>query len=421
MSAKRTNSTKPGDAKPTKGLPQGSRAKPTEGLPWPSRAKPTEGFPWGLPRALHAHKTQVLVAGLAAVLLGLAAWLAFSPSRKPLPSDLGKPSIGDAKLPQTQSEQVLAAAAPLMKARLYGPARDLMQAYVKTNPADTRVRPMLAEALYRLNDRAAAEHMVDGLLRLDAQSPQGLWLKGMLVRDRKGENHARFFQWAAQSPQAGPDIWLRYAVDLAAAGKLDQAEEYYRKSLKGESWNVQALGGLGELLIAKGQFEEAQKVLADAVRLEKRDRDLWRMYAEALKNLAKLPEAADAIGKAIAIRRGGPELLLQAEILLLQAGQAQALGAPAGGEAAAGLRLAAAQAFASASDFPPARAEGAYKAAKVYYFLEQYAQAMRLITLARAAAPANPDIRQWEKKIEDARFPRPAATSTRPTRLLDVR
>jgi tetratricopeptide (TPR) repeat protein len=273
---------------------------------------------------------------------------------------------------------------------------------------------VLAEALFRLNEPAAAEHLVDDLLRLDAKSPRGLWLKGILVRERKGENHAKFFLWAAQSPQAGPEIWVRYATELAATGKLDQAEEYYRKSLKGESWNVPALGGLGELLIHKGQFDEAGKLLAEAVRLDKTDRDLWRMYAEAQKNLGQLAQAADSIGKAIAIRRGGAELLLRGEILMLQAGQAQ-------DEPAAALRLAAAQAFASAADFPAARAEGAYKAAKVYYFLEQYAQAMRLIDQARAAAPASADMLEWEKKIEDARFPRPAVSSTRPARLLDVR
>jgi len=368
-------------------------------LPAPAPAPPAGGK-WRTPLLL------VLTAGV----LGLAAWLAFAPPAAP-PIHLGNSASRPAG--QTQADQVLATAAPLLAGRQYKPARDLLAAYVRSDPADTKVRPVLAQALLAMKDAQAAERVVDDLLRLDAQSSAGLWLKGILLRKRGADGAEKMFRHAAQSPQATPDIHARYGLELATSGQFDQAERYYRKALAAQADLLPAQGGLSELLIRSGRFEEAAGLLERAVAASPKDPDLWRMLADARRNLGQLQPAHDAATKALALTRDGPTLVLMGEIELLLAGQAQQANAPT-------IRQSAAEAFAAACDFAPVRADAAFKAARCYYFLERYALAMKYIDLARQTAPDRKDVQEWTTKIQDARFPRP----TRPARtgsLLDVK
>jgi len=53
-------------------------------------------------------------------------------------------------------------------------------------------------------------------------------------------------------------------------------------------------------------------------------------------------------------------------------------------------------------------AAASFKAARVYYLLDRHGLAMKYIDRA-AALVDDPDVRQWRRKIEDARFGRPDA------------
>lgn len=361
------------------------------------RHKPPAAPPEPASPAPRRWRTPLLLA-LTAGVLALAAWLAFSPPPAPV-RDFAQPHRPAGP---TRADQTLVTAKALLDQREFARARDLMAAYVRSDPADTKVRPLLAQTLLRMKDAQSAERVVDDVLRLDAQSAAGLWLKGTMLRQRGADGADKMFRQAAQSPSATPDIHARYALELAEANQLDQAEQYYRKALAGEANLVPALGGLAELLIRSGRFEEATGLLQRATTANPKDADLWRMLADAQRNLGQLTPAHEAATKALAITRDGPTLMLMGEIEMLLAGQAKASDAPT-------IRKSAAEAFAAASNFEGVRAEAAFKAARTYYFIERYALAMKYIDLARQTAPDRKDVQEWTTRIEDARFPRASA------------
>jgi tetratricopeptide (TPR) repeat protein len=67
----------------------------------------------------------------------------------------------------------------------------------------------------------------------------------------------------------------------------------------------------------------------------------------------------------------------------------------------------------SAAETSAMEAAASFKAARVYYLLDRHGLAMKYIDRA-AALVDDPDVRQWRKKIEDARFGQPDAQAPPP-------
>ena len=65
------------------------------------------------------------------------------------------------------------------------------------------------------------------------------------------------------------------------------------------------LSRAGNSAMEKGNWEEAEKKLEEAVKLNKKDAELRRHYAEALWNRGKYPEALEQLAEAV--KRGGAE------------------------------------------------------------------------------------------------------------------
>ena len=329
----------------------------------------------------------VVALALTAAVIGLIVYLSVRPDKPPETSSTGVPRT-------TQAEDVLARARPLMEAGMFNGALGLLEAHVMSTPDDVDVRPTLARAYLGLGKLTEAERTVDDLLRLAPRLAEALWLKGEIVRRRGGKNHRRFFEMAVnKAVDAGPEIWARYGVEMLADGRGDPAQTYLTRALRAGLRDVRTLGGLGQLALEAGRFDEAEKLLAEALEHRRSAPDLWAMLAEAQKNTGKLAQADRTVQEAIRIRRSGPLYMLRGEICMLRR-----------------QRKEAAEAYATATEFARVRGEAALRAAKCYYLLERYGLAMKYIDLAAVLGGGDAEVLAWRTKIEDARFGRPEAT-----------
>ena len=82
--------------------------------------------------------------------------------------------------------------------------------------------------------------------------------------------------------------------------------------------------------------------------------------------------------------------------------------------------LRAADHYSKAEAFPGLVRKAALDAAKCYYRAGEIAKAMKHIDLVEKLEPANKDVLEWKKKIEDARFGTPKNQTTRDRNFFSV-
>jgi tetratricopeptide (TPR) repeat protein len=349
--------------------------------------------------------TFVLLAGAAAV-LAAAIYLAVSPP-KPPPPPPAAPSISQAQEVRRHVEGLLArgdqvdpkagAASLLIKRQAYEGACEVATSFIRfADRSDIIVRPLLAETQVRLGRMAEAERTVDDLLGLAPTSAAGLWLKGELLQARGAGGAMDFFRRAAESSQAGPEIWARYGSLALRRGEWDQAESYLARAEKAGQADGTTLRGLAFLAQRAGKFARAEELLQRLADARKGDPAVLAMLAMAQKDADKLPQAEKTLRQAMEFSES-PGLWEQlGDVLLLQR-----------------RRVDAADAYARAAEHPAHQASAAFKAARCYYLQDKYALAMKYIDRAAEAAPT-PEVQDLRKQIEDARFGPPAGAAPSP-------
>ena len=219
------------------------------------------------------------------------------------------------KRQQSLADQVLASATPLVEAGQYAAALELMQAYVLVEGDDVQVRPLLAETLMYAGDHSAAEKTVDQILLRAPQMAKALWLKGRLVARRAGKNPTTYFAHAAQSPDVSPEILAACGLEMLLGGDVGQAEQTLLRARAAGADDARTLGPLGEIALRKGNYSEAEKLLAAAVETEPDSARLWLMLAQARKQRpadaaralamvvdGKMPDASDELRAVTALR-----------------------------------------------------------------------------------------------------------------------
>ena len=353
------------------------------------------------PRKARRRLTAVLLLAAAAV-VGLTIYVAVHPPWASSEPAGPEPGLSEAAKTRRVLEGLLANAdaqdprgGPLMmvaRRQAYERACDLARRFIQMRDRnDVVVRPILAQAQLRLGRLAEAERTIDDLLRLAPGSAEGLMVKARLVKARGGEGALAFLRRAAESTQATPRIWARYGTELLAEGQIALGREYLQRAYDAGERDRQTLLNLAVLATQGGQFERAASLLNEVVQMGRPSLLVLSRLAEAQKDAGKLPAAEKTLRQALAGRES-PELRLQlGNVLLLQR-----------------RRREAAEAYAKAAEHPLAEAAGAFRAARVYYLLGRYAAAMKYIDRAADHAET-PEVRQWRKTIEDARFGEPAA------------
>jgi len=325
-----------------------------------------------------SHLPLVLLA-LAGVVVVVTIYIAGGGPAEP-------PPVRQADKP-TEAQRVLALARPLIEGGRHAAAIDLMETYVRANDDDIEVRPLLAEALAAAGRYEQAERTIDEVIGLAPQMPAALWLKGRLVRRRGGANPMFFFRRAAESPDAGAEVWARYGLELLEAGEHESAGRYLRRARQAGIADARTLGPLGELALRAGRFAQAEQLLTEALKTARTNARLYAMLAEAQKNAGKEKQAVQTLTGALDVcpRKG---------VLYMQLGEALLL---------SDRKPEAAEAFAKAARLVPSlRAAASLKAARTYYVLGRLEKALSHVEVASAAGPHDPRIASWKKRIEDA-------------------
>ena len=352
-------------------------------------SKSREGARWFLP---------VVLLVLTVVVLALAAIVSL---RRPGPApDPAKPPE------RITAEVILAKARPLIEADKYaaGPlarqaldqAIDLMLVYVQAHPDDVKVRPLLAEAQIKSGDLTAAQRTVGRLLALEPDHAAPLWLNGEIMRLRGDDAYVQFYRRAVESTGATPQMFSTYGLLLAGRGEHTPASKYLQRALDGGVRSSDVLMSLGRIAMGRSEYERAGAFLDEAVRLDQQNAELWRLLALCYEQAGRADAAADTLREATqTVKRWTDKASLWAalgQVLEVQGRDADA-----------------AESFAAASDGTPNLPARALGAARCYFRIGRYALAMKYIDRAAALDPDDLDIRDWLKKIEDARFVRPVS------------
>ena len=358
------------------------------------------------------NRTPLILLGLAAAVVALTVFLvarrdsgpgrtdgrapaASDPVRRVLARSQGLIASGDAQLAKTGrlSPNGMGPESRLARAAYEG-ARDLMISYIRAHPEDVEVRPILAGAYYRLGQYAEAEAAVEEVLRRAPESAEARWVKGQLLQRRGEDGYRQHLQAAADSPAAGAEMWSRYGAWLLTAGDVDAARTYLRRAYDAGLRDTATLSALGRTALAANQFEDAERLLDEAARNDPENAEVLVLLAETRMNLGKADQAARDLKKALKVARG----VQQRAELLLRLGQVRQQ---------QNQWTKAAETFVAAAEYRPFRDGAAFKAAQCYYFAERYALAMKYIDLVAEARGADPAVRQWAERIEDARFGTP--------------
>ena len=280
------------------------------------------------------------------------------------------------------------------KRQAYETARDVAVKFIQlADRTDVVVRPMLAKAQLRLGKLAEAERTVDALLALAPTSGQGLWMKAQLVATRDRDRAVEYFRRAADSGEATAEAWARYGAELLQRGQVAEARKYLTRAERAGHRDPQTLLSLAGIAMEDENFARAETLLAEVVRRGHVNARVLAGLAEAQKGLGHLAEAEKTLRKAIDVEPVGELWMRLGDVLVLLRRRPEA-----------------AEAFARAAETPALAPAGAFKAARMYYLADRCALAMKYIDLlpAKGAAPAVEELR---KKIENARFGSPTATS----------
>jgi tetratricopeptide (TPR) repeat protein len=363
--------------------------------------------------------TGILLAATAAVIAATLYVVVRDPlSPPPAPMETG-PSRGE-QARRKMAEIIAAAdaidprggAANLAERQVsYEQAAELGKRFVQlADQRDVLVRPVLAKALLRLGRLDDAEKTINALLKLAPRSAEGLCLKGELIEARGGPGALELFRRAAESDQATPDIWARYGSALMAAEQFDRAEAMLLKAFHAGYKDHQVLWGLAALAMRAGKFDQAEPPLAELAGRGRPSMRVLVMLAQCRKENGKPAEAEKTLRRALA-QQEVPELYIPlGDVLQLQHKYPEAAEMFA---RAAELFAGAAETFAEAAETSAMEAAASLKAARVYYLLDRHGLAMKYIDRA-AALVDDPEVRQWQKKIEDARFGQPDAHAAPP-------
>jgi len=277
--------------------------------------------------------------------------------------------------------------------------------YIRVNPGDVTVRPLLARLRLQMGQASEAERVVDDLLAIDPRCPEGLFLKGQIMRLLGKEGHMDYLRRAVEASGSDAEILAAYGRGLIAEGLHEQARGYLEKAIQVRRQAAGQLtaddaGILYDLAIidmrepAGEHLGRASEYLAQAAKLAPSSIDIVLKLIEAQRLAGKLDAAEQIFEDALErFNKWADQAALRMELGRIRSRQQRWLDA--------------AEAFKRASGHPTLGAEAALEAAKCYYSAGKYAMAMEQIDAALAAAPQDPDVLQWAAKIEDARFPRP--------------
>jgi Tfp pilus assembly protein PilF len=341
------------------------------------------------------HLRLLLPLATAVVLGAVAAYIAFKPDAPNTTADHAMP----------ESLRILNLAKDLLRRNQPAEAVGILKNYLAEHPEDQDVRLHLAELYLRLGDPDSCDATLAEILSASPDHAQAIWMQGMTERAR-GNDPAGKFRQAAETPGASADVLGNYGLYLLREDQIQQGGAYLRRAAEGNTTNGRVYAELGKFAFERNRIDEAHRLLKRATELSPRDVEAWAVLAEVQKNRNEPDQAVASLRKALDVSVGP-----QRGMVLMELGKARM--ARRGWSEAAEL-------FAQATDYPAVRSQAACLAAQCYYFTEAYGKAMHYIDQASAAAPNEPSVAEWKRKIENARYGSPQTPEQPAPSLLSV-
>jgi len=347
-------------------------------------------------RVFSRRQLNIVLLAAATVVIGATIYLLFR-------TGADKPAEPP-PVPMTEAQRVLLQAGDMIAAGQTQSAVRLLQSYIQRNPDDTNVRQGLANlhlAIARQLARvgqdaataeqlAAAGRQVKEILRIAPNHAEALWTRGILADEANPGDGEEYYRKAADQPDAGAKVWGSYGLMMADRHEWKSAGAYLQKALRAGSEDGRVLLALGKIAFDDKRFDDARRLLGRAVVKRPFNAQGWLMLAEVQRNSGQVDEAFDSLKKAEKFARGPERGLLLMQLAQVYVNRRQ-------WSDAAGT-------FAKASDYPAVTLRAAVQAAKCYYFVKNYALAMKYIDRAWELADGDKEILRWKNKIEDARF-----------------
>ena len=151
-------------------------------------------------------------------------------------------------------------------------------------------RMMEGRSKEKENRHADAREDYARAAKLDATYPDPYLYLGNLY-EREGDLERAVQNWmrfAELSPGSGRQVFARLEKALFELGRFGQVEKFYRKLLKEDSGNANALTGLVNVLQAKGEFDQALVLIEDV--LGKNDASILARLAHLKLSLQKIDQ-----------------------------------------------------------------------------------------------------------------------------------
>lgn len=97
---------------------------------------------------------------------------------------------------------------------------------------------------------------------------------------------------------------IKAAFSHHQAGRLDAAEEIYRRIINDNPRHPVAIHYLGVVAFQRGQYDQAIELIQHSIALDPRNADFFNNLGNVLNRQRRWEQAADAFGKALALRPG---------------------------------------------------------------------------------------------------------------------
>lgn len=153
-----------------------------------------------------------------------------------------------------------------MAMQLYARAAEFYAKALELQPGSPSLKLKLAEAHLRGRRTAEARSLLEEVLRAQADNAAALALMGdLLVAEGKPGEAVDYYTRAWQRTPT-PEVQLKLAQALAAAGRTEEALRRFQDLLQRSPYNAQARLGYADMLLALGQREKAQEEYQNALR-----------------------------------------------------------------------------------------------------------------------------------------------------------
>jgi tetratricopeptide (TPR) repeat protein len=140
-------------------------------------------------------------------------------------------------------------------------------------------------------------------------------IKCIIVRTESGRNLGN------KLDRRSLPLLLRQAIALHRTGRLDEAERAYRQASDLKPGCTTTLYHFGELMVAKGNHHEAEKLFKAVVAVEPAACKAWSMLAHSLRAQARFGEAAAAYQEIVRRQPTFPHAYYNLGVTQLKLGQ----------------------------------------------------------------------------------------------------